>query len=70
MKSRFHHNNILGIKSGDIFIEDVEGVKTLTFSQFKDRFQETSSNRSMLDDVSFNEISHEDRIFLEAPFSL
>lgn len=70
MKSRFHHNNILGIKSGDILIEDVEAVKMMAFSQFKDRFQKTYSNRPMLDDVSFNEISHEDRIVLEVHFSL
>lgn len=48
MKSMYHCNNIVDFELGDVIVDDVDGVKR----------------------ISFNELSHEDEVGLEAPFSL
>ncbi|CAI8608711.1 unnamed protein product [Vicia faba] len=70
MKSRFHRNGIFALNSRDKLIEDVEGIKTLSYNHFKERFQEPLPCRKNLNGVMFNEFSLEDMNSLEPPFSM
>lgn len=42
----------------------------MSYSHFKNRYQEPFSNKPLLVKLSFNELSHEDRVGLESTFSL
>lgn len=41
------------MKSGDQWMEDIEGIKTLAKDFFKNRFREDSFSGPLLDGVSF-----------------
>lgn len=70
MKSRYRHNNIVGLNQGEVIIDDVEGVKQMAFDHFQERFQKKFYSRPLLEGIVFNDLSYDKRASLEALYSM
>lgn len=70
MKRRFQRNSLLGIESGNHWVDHVEDVKIEVNNHFKARFPEVDYSTPILSRVLSNHVSNEDKVSLKIPFSL
>jgi len=69
LKYRRKRNNIVSINTSRGRVEQVEELKKEVKNHFEERFQETNFNRPVLDGVEFKQLSEEEKMELEEPFS-
>ncbi|CAL5196833.1 unnamed protein product [Lathyrus oleraceus] len=70
MKAMFKRNGIVALHSEDSLIEDVNGIKSIVFNHFKNKFKEKVFNRPRMEDVHLKRLSARDSSSLEPHFSL
>ncbi|XP_058741619.1 uncharacterized protein LOC131614006 [Vicia villosa] len=70
MKGRRRRNNIVGLSSARGDLSEVEDIRSKIMNHFANRFVESEEIRPLLDGVSFNCLTAEDCVYLEALFSL
>lgn len=61
---------ICRLKSGDQWVDDVEGLKNRTKEFFENRYREERLSRPILDGVTFQKISDADNFAPIPPFSV
>lgn len=67
---RRRRNQLLALRKGDLWVEDVEEIKSEVKCHFQNFFLEHNDHRSVLDGVHFPQISEDDNDVLTAPFRM
>lgn len=67
---RRRRNQLLALRKGDLWVEDVEEIKSEIKCHFQNFFLEHNDHRSVLDGVHFPQISEDDNDVLRAPFRM
>lgn len=70
MRSKNHRNNICSLGTPSGRLAQVDEVKQKVKRSFKDFFREPNYSRPILDGVQFKRIWIDEKLALEAPFSL
>ncbi|XP_027343074.1 uncharacterized protein LOC113855643 [Abrus precatorius] len=70
IKARYRGNNIVAIKSGEAWLEEVEDIKEFVFDHFRYHFEARCWRRLTLDEVYFQELSKEANDSLMQHFTL
>ena len=70
MKARQMRDCISALRNGDSIIKDIGRIKALGFYHYNCKFKDHDLKRPRLEGVCFKKLYVEDKVNLEAPFSL
>ncbi|GAU25209.1 hypothetical protein TSUD_151090 [Trifolium subterraneum] len=69
IKGRRRRNQLVALKDGDTWVQEVDDVKQFLKSYFQNNFIEEWSERPILDGIQFDSLAEDDLVVLMAPFS-